>query len=55
MRVYHNPVTGQCAIINSDKADASGNIWVEIKHTPPVKMSYDEFISQFTTIGELKS
>lgn len=54
MRVYLNPATDQTAVINSDKADKDGKIWVEINHTPPVKMSYDEFISQFTTIGELK-
>lgn len=52
MRVYHNPVTGQCAIINSDKADASGNIWVEIDNALPTKVGYDWFVTHFKVIGE---
>lgn len=55
MRVYHNPTTGDTAIINSDKADKDGNIWVEIDGKLPEPVNYDEFIHQFTIIGELKS
>lgn len=55
MRVYHNPTTGDTAILNSDKADKDGNIWVEINNALPIKMSYDEFITKFTSMGELKS
>ncbi|WII94683.1 hypothetical protein LU276_06545 [Moraxella haemolytica] len=55
MRVYLNPATDQTAVINSDKADKDGKIWVEINNALPTKMSYDEFITKFTSIGELKS
>ncbi|WP_323842924.1 hypothetical protein [Moraxella sp. Pampa] len=55
MRVYHNPTTDQTAVINSNKADQHGKIWVEIDGKLPIQVSYEEFICQFTTIMELKS
>ena len=44
---YYNPNTNQTATVNSDKADADGNVWVEIDGQMPVKINWEEFLKEF--------
>lgn len=51
MSLYYNPTTHQTAIINSDKADKDGNVWVEIDGALPIKINYEQFIKTFKEMG----
>lgn len=48
---YYNPNTNQTATVNSDKADADGNVWVEIDGQMPVKINWEEFLKEFNGLG----
>lgn len=44
---------GQIAKVISDKADADGNVWVEIDGQIPVKINWEEFLKRFS-LGAIK-
>ena len=48
---YYNPNTNQTATVNSDKADADGNVWVEIDGQMPFKINWEEFLKEFNSLG----
>lgn len=50
MTCYYNPKTGQTARVNSQQADNDGNVWVEIDGGMPVKMSWHEFLREFSSL-----
>lgn len=44
---YYNPITGQTATTNSDKADKDGNICILIDNTKYIQINYNDFINNF--------
>lgn len=50
MTTYYNPATGQTAIVNSDKADKDGNVWVEIDGGLPQKVNWERFVKEFILV-----
>ena len=53
MTRYYNPMTGQTAKVNSDKADKDGNVWVKIGDESPIKINWEEFLKRFS-LGVIK-
>lgn len=47
MTTYYNFETGQTAIVNGDKADKDGNVWVEIDGGLPQKVNWERFVKEF--------